>query len=97
MSQYNINKYSKYPKLNTLRKLRIKNKVKQADIAYFIGVTTQYYSQMERGINLLSYKHALQIAAYFDKSPDELFQADFLNFSGDKDLKKLNHLKKTSN
>lgn len=64
--------------LKKLRKIRRDLKINQAVVAEFLGVTTQFYSQIERGINVLSYNNALKIAVFFNTTPDELFRDDFL-------------------
>ena len=55
--------------------LELKN---EKDIADYLGITVQFYSQIERGINTLSYANAIQIAAWFGMTTDELFEKDYL-------------------
>ncbi|MFR8154680.1 MAG: helix-turn-helix transcriptional regulator [Thomasclavelia ramosa] len=68
---------SKKLPLITLRKTRLKNNLRQKDIAYVLGCTTQYYSQLERGINVLSYDYATRLALMFNTTPDELFFEEY--------------------
>lgn len=63
--------------LRKLKQVRLKHKVTQKMIAERLGCTVQFYSQMERGINVLNYSNALKIAIYFETTPDELFRDDF--------------------
>ena len=67
-----------WPVLRTLRKERLKRQIRQKDIADYLGITVQFYSQIERGINTLSYANAIQIAAWFGMTTDELFEKDYL-------------------
>jgi len=78
--------------LKKLRKIRRDLKINQTMVAEFLGVTTQFYSQVERGINVLSYSNALKIAVFFNTTPDELFKEDFL--AANKRLQELNKFKK---
>lgn len=73
--------------LKKMRKIRRDLRVNQSMVANFLGVSTQYFSQLERGINVLSYNNALKIAKYFGTTPDDLFKEDFM--SADKRLKEL--------
>lgn len=67
-----------WPALKVLKKERLRRRLRQKDIADYLGITVQYYSQIERGINTLSYANALQIAGLFKMSTDELFERDYL-------------------
>lgn len=69
---------SKYPCLRRLKKERLKYHLTQKRLADYLGVTVQYYSQMERGINTLSFANALQLAAFFEMPTDELFESDYI-------------------
>ena len=69
--------YSKRRPLHKLRKVRLGHNVTQQQIADKLGCTLQFYSQIERGINTLSYDYALRIALFFDMTPDELFKEEF--------------------
>ena len=64
--------------LKKLRKVRKNARVNQARLAEFLGVTPQFFSLLERGENTLSYHYALEIAKFFDMTPDELFKDDFM-------------------
>lgn len=46
-------------------------------MAEHLNISLQFYSQIERGVNRLSYKNALKIAEYLNCSTDELFKEDF--------------------
>lgn len=66
--------------LRKLRKMRRDMRITQAMIAERLHITTQFYSQIERGVNTLSYSNAVKIAAYLGTTPDELFQDEFMRF-----------------
>lgn len=63
--------------LKTLKTTRIKKGVTQLEMAEHLNISLQFYSQIERGVNRLSYKNALKIAEYLNCSTDELFKEDF--------------------
>lgn len=67
----------KYFPLHTLRTLRKKQHVTQSRLADYLNVSVQYYSQMERGINLLNYANACKLARFFNTTPDALFYTDY--------------------
>lgn len=67
-------------KLKTLKKKRLEMGVTQKKLARELGCSIQFYSQMERGINVLSYENAVILANYFEVSPDELFLDDCRDF-----------------
>ena len=69
--------YSKKAPLYKLRKARLEHHLTQGDVAYILGCTTQFYSQIERGINVLSYDYAVRLALMFQTTPDELFFEQF--------------------
>lgn len=75
--------------LRKVKRIRRELKINQTMVAEFLGVTTQFYSQIERGVNVLSYQNALKIAKYFNTTPDELFKEDFTNA-----IKKIKDLEK---
>lgn len=64
--------------LRKLRRIRRELRVTQSMVAERLNVTTQFYSQIERGVNVLSYSNAIKIAKYFNTTPDELFKEEFL-------------------
>lgn len=64
-------------RLKNLRKIRKKYRVTQKRVAEYLDISTQFYSQLERGVNELSYYNAFKIAKFFDTTPDELFKEDF--------------------
>lgn len=70
-------KLTPYPRLRRLRRERTKRHITQREIAEFLGVSTQYYSQVERGVNTLSFDNALRISKYFHISLEELFEKDY--------------------
>lgn len=63
--------------LKVLKMTRIKKGVTQLEMAEHLNISLQFYSQIERGVNRLSYKNALKIAEYLNCSTDELFKEDF--------------------
>lgn len=75
--------------LRKLRKTRLKCRVKQKTVANFLGVSTQFYSQIERGVNNLSFENAYKLAYYFQTTTDDLFKEDFER--ADKFLRMLEH------
>lgn len=60
-----------------LRKVRTDRHITQKEISISLGCTPQFYSQVERGVNNLSYEMAYKLAIYFGMTPDELFYEDF--------------------
>ena len=64
-------------KLYKLRRIRRELGVKQEQIAEVLGCTSQFYSQIERGVNTLTYANAVRIADFFQCRPDDLFLDDF--------------------
>lgn len=67
----------KRTKLNKLIKMRKQYNVTQSQVAQILNCTTQFYSQIERGVNTLSYTNAVKIADFFDCKPDDLFYDEF--------------------
>lgn len=63
--------------LETLRRIRTEKGVTQTEIAENLGISLQFYSQIERGINTLSYANAIKIANYLSVTTDELFKKEF--------------------
>ena len=63
--------------LETLRRIRTEKGVTQTEIAENLGISLQFYSQIERGINTLSYANAIKIANYLGVTTDELFKKEF--------------------
>lgn len=59
--------------LNGLRTARDNSNLKQAEIARKLGISKQYYSQLERGERRLTYDMALAIAKIFKTTPDKIF------------------------
>ena len=79
----------KHTPLTKLKRLRKELRITQSMVASFLGVTPQFYSLIERGENVLSYKNALKLAIFFNTSTDELFKEDFVE-----DDSRLSELKK---
>lgn len=67
----------KFRPLKKLKRIRRSLGTTQKMIADTLNITPQFYSQLELGKNTLSYDLAIQIAAYFGTTPDELFANDF--------------------
>lgn len=65
------------PVLYKLRALRKKSHINQADMASRLNICGQYYSQIERGMRVLSYNDARTLARVFNMTTDELFEEDF--------------------
>lgn len=63
--------------LKKLKRIRIQKGFKQKDIAAQLQCTPQFYSEIERGINVLSYQNALLIADFLDTDTDTLFKEAF--------------------
>lgn len=63
--------------LKKLKRIRIQKGFKQKDIATQLQCTPQFYSEIERGINVLSYQNALIIADFLDTDTDTLFKEAF--------------------
>ena len=72
----------KHPILYKVRKLRKQAHISQKDVADVLGITTQYYSEMERGLHPLTYSDARTIARMLHKPMEELFEQDFKNQKG---------------
>ena len=69
-----------FPPLRKLRRIRLEEKCTQKRCADYLGVSMQYYSQIERGINTLSYPNALKLALFFNTTTDELFKEDYADY-----------------
>lgn len=65
------------PVLYTLREKRVQANLSQSDVADVLGVTKQCYSQMERGIQALSYKCARTLARMLNTTTEDLFEKDY--------------------
>ncbi len=63
--------------LKTLKARRKALGITQRILADRLGVTPQFYSELERGLNVLSYRNALIIANMLDTTTDELFKDEF--------------------
>ena len=63
--------------LNKLKRRRMQMRVTQKTMARRLQVTPQFYSEIERGLNVLSYQNALIIAEFLDTTTDELFKEAF--------------------
>ena len=72
----NLIKSMTFP-LETLKNKRVEKGITQTAIAENLGISLQFYSQIERGINTLSYANALRIAEFLGCTTDELFKRDF--------------------
>lgn len=64
-----------YP-LKKLKRLRTSMHIPQKKLAKELNCSIQFYSQLERGINTLSYENAWVLANYFSVTPDDLFLQD---------------------
>ncbi len=69
--------------LETLRIKRIEKGITQTELADSLGISLQFYSQIERGINTLSYGNAIKIADYLEMTTDELFKRDFEKYQAE--------------
>lgn len=72
-----INMLQKKMPLAKLRRRRIQMRVTQKTMARRLQVTPQFYSEIERGLNVLSYQNALIIAEFLDTTTDDLFKEAF--------------------
>lgn len=59
--------------MNTLKELREKGKLTQAQVAASAGISQQAYSLLETGQNNPSLETALRLSRIFEKSVDEIF------------------------
>lgn len=55
---------------NKLYDLRIDNEKTQKEIANYLGISQQYYSQYEKGKNELPIRHLIKICIYYQVSAD---------------------------
>jgi len=53
--------------------MRENHRLTQLEVASKLGISKQYYSQLERGDRRLSYDMALRIAKIFNTTPDQIF------------------------
>ena len=67
------------PVLYHLRKIRKEANMSQDEVAGRLNISRQYYSQIERGLNTLSYNDARSLARIFHTTCEELFDEDFKN------------------
>ncbi len=56
-----------YPRIRDLREDSDK---KQAELAEYLGTTTQYYGLYEKGANEISFERAIMLAKYYNVSLD---------------------------
>ncbi|NSW93051.1 MAG: helix-turn-helix transcriptional regulator [Firmicutes bacterium] len=59
--------------MNKLRELRDKKGLTQEEIANVLGINSQYYSMLERGVRTPGFKLAKKIADFYECSVDEIF------------------------
>jgi len=61
-----------------LKSIRVSHKMTYKQVADEVGITKEYYWQIENGKRRLSYDLAVKIARVFGKTPDDIFLADEL-------------------
>lgn len=82
-------------KMKKLKKTRLEHHLRQVDLADILGCTTQFYSQIERGINVLSLENAFKLADKFGVSVEELFREDYENEKKyEEEIKQKKYIKK---
>lgn len=59
--------------LETLRELRTNEGLSQEEVARRVGISKQYYSEIEREKRRLTYDMAISIASVFNRKPDDIF------------------------
>ncbi len=59
-----------------LKEIRKKKNYTLQDMAEKLGISKPFYSQIENQMRKLSYDMAVQIAAIFNKKPDQIFLED---------------------
>lgn len=59
-----------------LKELRKKKGYTSQNMAEKLGISKPFYSQIENQMRKLSYDMAVQIAAVFNKKPDQIFLED---------------------
>ena len=64
--------------LYTLKNIRIQYGMTFQQVAEKVGITKEYYWQIENGKRKLSYELAVKISSVFNKKPDEIFLYDEL-------------------
>lgn len=64
-----------------LKALRIKNQLKQQDVAKLLGISETTYNRKENGVNEFTISEAIQLGNIFNISPGEIFFADFVTKS----------------
>ena len=57
-------------KLLRIRELREDNEKKQIEIAEFLGIQQNSYSQIENGINTIQIDHLIKLAFFYNTSTD---------------------------
>lgn len=62
--------------VNKLKEYRIKNNLKQKDIAEILGITTSYYGMIEIGKRKVSLDIALRLSSYYKVPVEEIFKLD---------------------
>lgn len=58
---------------NNLKKLRLKNKLTQKELADIVGISQQQLSQYEKGINYPKIEIAKKISDFFKISINDIF------------------------
>lgn len=58
---------------NNLKKIRMKQNIKQVELAKALNITNDYLSSIERGVRTPGFKLAKKIANYFKTTVDEIF------------------------
>ncbi|EGK13003.1 repressor protein [Desmospora sp. 8437] len=70
-----------------LKSTRINHRMTCQQVADEVGITKEYYWQIENGKRRLSYELAVRIAKVFMKTPDDIFLADELTSGEQKAFK----------
>lgn len=65
-----------HKELNTLKKMRLKNKLTYQNMADKLEMSKTFYWQIENGKRRLNYEVAKKIAAIFKLKPDDIFYKD---------------------
>lgn len=58
---------------DNLKKLRKENNLTIYQMAFKLGISPSYYSQIENKRRRLYYEYAIKIASIFNKKPDDIF------------------------
>lgn len=56
-----------------LKRTRLNHKMTYKEVADIVGISKEYYWQIENGKRRLYYELAVKIARVFGKTPDEIF------------------------